>query len=38
MKSVVFAPKDSPEVRRPTIAQQPPQSLIFAGWGPRMTA
>lgn len=38
MKSLVFAPKEALEVRRPTIAQPPPQALIFAGWGPRLTA
>lgn len=37
MKSAIFAPQERAEVRRPTIAQQPPQSLIFAGWGPRLT-
>ena len=38
MKSPVFAPSQPIEARRPTIAQQPPQSLIFAGWGPRLSA
>lgn len=38
MKTATFAPKQPPDARRPTIAQQPPQSLIFAGWGPRLSA
>lgn len=36
MKTATFAPKQPSDGRRPTIAQQPPQSLIFAGWGPRL--
>lgn len=37
MKFPAFAPQPAPEIRRPTIAQQPAApALIFAGWGPRL--
>ena len=38
MKKPLFASESPPDVRRPTIAPSPPQSLIFGGWGPRLNA
>jgi hypothetical protein len=38
MKALTFAPQPAPEVRRPTVAQPAPPSLIFYGWGPRLSS
>jgi hypothetical protein len=36
MKSPVFSPQPRPEIQRPTVSQPAAQTLIFAGWGPRL--